>query len=179
MSHTEIEYQEVIRHCRDLFIKKMEDYGSSWRVLRPISITDQIYIKAQRIRNIQELGKQKIEDHIYDEWVGICNYGIIGMIQLELGSEDEWELSMEKALELYDKNQKETMHLMLRKNHDYGEAWRNMSQESFADLILTKTLRVRQILANSGQTQVSEGILSNFQDMVNYAVFAQIMHKKC
>lgn len=177
MSTTAQEYQEVITHCKDIFMKKTVDYGTSWRVLRPISIVDQIYIKAQRIRTIQDLGKQKVDDELIGEWMGIVNYGLIALIQDELLGNDNWELSKEETERLYERHLKETKELMLAKNHDYGEAWRNMSQESFADLILTKILRIKQILANQGKTTVSEGIDANFRDIINYAVFAQILSK--
>lgn len=165
----------VITGCKDIFIRKNTDYGTSWRVLRPISIVDQLYIKAQRIRTIQDLGKQKIADDLRGEWKAIVNYGIIALIQLELTENTDWDLPIEKALQLYDRHVHETFSLMQNKNHDYGEAWRNMSQESFADLILTKILRIKQILANDGKTQVSEGMEANFHDIINYAVFALIL----
>jgi len=153
----------------------MQDYGTSWRVLRLISIVDQLYIKAKRIRNIQEVGQQKIKDEVSGEWKAIVNYGIIALIQLELGNGDDWELPHTDAETLYDKHQQETFELMLAKNHDYGEAWRSMSQESFADLIITKLVRIKQIIANDGKTLASEGIDSNIRDIINYAVFAQIL----
>jgi len=177
MSTTAQEYQEVIAHCKDIFIKKTADYGTSWRVLRPISIVDQIYIKAQRIRTIQNLGKQKVDDELIGEWMGIVNYGLIALIQDELEGNENWELGKDETERLYDRHLQETKELMMAKNHDYGEAWRNMSQESFADLILTKILRIKQILANQGKTTVSEGIDANFRDIINYAVFAQILSK--
>lgn len=175
MSDTTTEYNEIIASCKAIYVKKMQDYGTSWRVLRPISIVDQIYIKAKRIRNIQELGEQKIADEVSGEWKAIVNYGIIALVQLELAHDVEWELPSERAESLYNKHQKETFELMLAKNHDYGEAWRNMSQESFADLIITKLLRIKQILSNDGKTVISEGIDANFRDIINYAVFAQIL----
>jgi len=177
MGHTEAEYKEVVSKCKDVFAAKTADYGTSWRVLRPISIVDQIYIKAQRIRNIQNLGEQKIDDDIKGEWMAIVNYGIIALIQEGLEGDDNWELETNQAIGLYEERLKETFDLMLAKNHDYGEAWRNMSQESFADLILTKILRIKQILSNDGKTSVSEGMDSNFRDIINYAVFAQILSK--
>ncbi len=183
MANTTTAYNEVISSCRDIFIKKLRDYGASWRVLRPISIVDQLYIKAKRIRNIQELGEQKIKDEIAGEWQGIVNYGIIALIQLDFANKDfgnlqSLELSEDKALTLYNKYQQETFELMLAKNHDYGEAWRDMSQESFTDLIITKLLRIKQILSNDGKTEISEGIDANFRDIINYAVFALILSKK-
>jgi len=175
MSSTTAEYNEVISICKGIYLKKMQDYGTSWRVLRLISIVDQLYIKAKRIRNIQEVGQQKIEDEVSGEWKAIVNYGIIALIQLELGNVDDWELPHTDAETLYDKHQQETFELMLAKNHDYGEAWRSMSQESFADLIITKLVRIKQIIANDGKTLASEGIDSNIRDIINYAVFAQIL----
>jgi hypothetical protein len=175
MANTEQEYNQVVAVCRDIFSKKTEDYGTSWRVLRSISIVDQIYIKAQRIRNIQNVGAQKIDDELVGEWKAIVNYGIIALIQDELIGDDNWDLTQEQAVALYDRHLSETRDLMLAKNHDYGEAWRNMSQESFADLILTKILRIKQILSNDGKTKVSEGTEGNFRDIINYAVFALIL----
>lgn len=175
MANTELQYKAVTGHCRDIFLKKNTDYGTSWRVLRPISIVDQIYIKVQRIRTIQELGTQKISDDVQGEWGAIINYGIIALIQEELASNEEWDLPTDQAMALYDKHTAESFRLMQDKNHDYGEAWRNMSQQSFADLILTKILRIKQILANDGQTMISEGMDANFRDIINYAVFALIL----
>lgn len=169
------QYDSVIKTCEDLFLKKTADYGTAWRVLRPISIVDQIYIKAYRIRTIQEVGEQKISDGIQGEFIGIINYSIIGLIQLGLTENDEEELSTEAVRTLYDQQAKIAKNLMLSKNHDYGEAWRQMSQESFVDLILMKLQRMRQILSNKGKTLVSEGLDANYLDMVNYAIFAMIL----
>jgi hypothetical protein len=177
MANTEQEYMTVVAKCKDIFIRKNNDYGTSWRVLRPISIVDQLYIKAQRIRTIQDLGTQKINDNIEGEWMAIINYGIIALIQEELSNSDEWDIPIETALKLYDKHLNETFGLMQNKNHDYGEAWRNMSQESFADLILTKVLRIKQIVANDGKTEISEGVDGNYRDIINYAIFALILSK--
>jgi hypothetical protein len=177
ITNTASEYNAIIETCRGIFMKKMQDYGTSWRVLRLISIVDQLYIKAKRIRNIQEVGEQKVEDEVSGEWKAIVNYGIIALIQLELGSGDDWELPPSEAESLYNKHQKETFELMLAKNHDYGEAWRSMSQESFTDLIITKLVRIKQIIANDGKTIASEGMDSNFRDIINYAVFAQILSR--
>lgn len=174
MTKTLQQYHEVITRCKDLFVKKAKDYGTSWRVLRTISIVDQIYIKAWRIRQIQETGKQKIGDSIESEFVGIVNYGIIAMVQEVLPKDTPFDLPLNEAKQLYEAKAQEVENLMLEKNHDYGEAWRDMSQESFVDLILTKLLRIRQIVANDGQTLVSEGIDANFADIVNYAIFALI-----
>jgi len=166
----------VISACEDVFLKKAADYGTSWRMLRPISIVDQIYIKAWRIRQIQEnKGVQKIEDSIESEFSGIINYGYIALIQAGLDDKAPLDLPVDTVKELYDVQVDSVRELMLKKNHDYGEAWRNMSQESFADLILTKLLRIKQILANDGKTVISEGIDANFCDIINYAIFALIL----
>lgn len=175
MSNTEAQYKKVAGVCREIYQRKMQDYGSSWRVLRPISIADQIFIKANRIRTLQEKGYARIDEDITGEWRAIVNYGIIALIQDELREESSWELTTERALELYDKHALETFELMTKKNHDYGEAWRDMSQESFADLILTKILRIKQIISNDGKAFHSEGMDSNFRDIINYAVFALIL----
>jgi len=174
MSNTNSQYDEVINQCRDIFIKKTKDYGTSWRVLRQISITDQLYIKALRIRTIQQKGIQKINEDIYGEFMAMVNYGIIGLVQLSLPDKVE-DLSLETATGLYDEQAAVARKIMQDKNHDYGEAWRNMSLESFTDLILMKLLRVRQILSNDGKTIISEGIDSNFVDIINYSVFALIL----
>lgn len=173
--NTQKQYEEAIAGCRDVFSKKTEDYGTAWRVYRPISVADQIYIKAHRIRTIQETGVQKIGDHITDEFRGIVNYAIIGLIQLTLQTPGPEDLPATRALELYDQQVGLAFELMERKNHDYGEAWRNMSLESFTDLILSKVLRIRQIIRNGGKTLMSEGIDANFFDILNYAVFALIL----
>lgn len=174
MPDTLTQYHTVVSRCKDLYVKKAQDYGTSWRVLRPISIVDQVYIKAWRIRQIQELGQQKIGDSIESEFVGIVNYGIIALIQEALADSSDTELAAAEAKRWYELKAKEIEDLMLQKNHDYGEAWRDMSQQSFVDLILVKLLRIKQILANDGQTIVSEGIDANFCDIVNYAIFALI-----
>jgi Nucleotide modification associated domain 1 len=177
MSRTETEYKVIVANCQSIFNAKIQDYGTAWRVLRPISIVDQLYIKAQRIRTIQDLGVQKVNDEISGEWKAIINYGIIALIQMELNNDQDWDLPNNQAIQLYQKHFEETFHLMMNKNHDYGEAWRNMSQASFADLILTKILRIKQIIANDGKTNVSEGVDANYRDIVNYAVFALILAK--
>ena len=174
MTHTLQQYEQVLAQCKDLYVKKAKDYGTSWRVLRPISIVDQIYIKAWRIRQIQENGEQKIQDSIESEFIGIVNYGIIALIQGAMPADTPTELSAADAKMWYEKKAKEVHDLMLQKNHDYGEAWRDMSQQSFVDLILVKLLRIKQILANDGQTIVSEGMDANFIDIVNYGIFALI-----
>lgn len=178
MANTDKQYDIVIKECEDVFGKKTRDYGTAWRVLRPISIIDQIYIKAQRIRTIQERGHQKVDkqgDDIRSEFIGIINYSIIGLIQLELNETDSEELDIAQAELLYHKYFIGAKTLMQSKNHDYGEAWRNMTQESFVDLILMKLQRMRQIVSNRGQTIISEGLDANFYDMINYAVFALIL----
>lgn len=175
---TNAQFDHIISICKDIFLKKSQDYGTSWRVLRPISITDQIMIKALRIRNIQETGLQKIADKTEDEFRGIINYGIIALIQQHLPSDDNWELEVQEVEKWYDKEAKEVRKLMQSKNHDYGEAWRQMSMESFVDLILSKLQRIRQILKNKGKTLVSEGIEANIMDIINYAVFALILEEE-
>ncbi|WP_343703100.1 DUF1599 domain-containing protein [Chitinophaga sp.] len=176
MSRTLEQYQAVIEKCRDIFIKKTKDYGTSWRVLRPVSIADQVFIKAQRIRNIQELQQQKVEDDIAGEFRAIINYGIIALIQMGLPADNPYiDLPVEEADRLYREKAGFVREVMENKNHDYGEAWRDLSQESFVDLILTKLLRIKQILRNNGQTLISEGIDANYVDIVNYAVFALIL----
>ncbi|PZP46936.1 MAG: hypothetical protein DI598_11595 [Pseudopedobacter saltans] len=176
--NTSEQYDEAVKGCKDIFIKKTKDYGTSWRVYRTISIVDQIFIKVQRIRNLQMGQKQMVQDDIPSEFVAIVNYGIMGLIQLELNNPIVENLDPEKASELYDKHLLEVKNTMLAKNNDYGEAWRDMSQESFADLILVKILRIKQILANDGTTLISEGIDSNYTDIINYAVFALIKNKE-
>jgi len=169
------QYDEAARFCKDIFLKKTRDYGTSWRVLRTISVVDQIFIKVQRIRTIQNTGERKVGDDIRSEFIGIVNYGIIGLIQLQLGSDTIEDLPEANADALYSEQLETIKQLMLKKNHDYGEAWREMSQESLADLILVKLLRIRQILANNGKTLISEGIDANYHDIVNYALFALIL----
>lgn len=175
MIQTSAQFDEAIAGCRDTFIKKTADYGTSWRVYRIISIADQIYIKAKRVRTIQEKQTQKIGDNISSEFSGILNYAVIGLIQLHLGNDENEQLSVAVVAELYDNVISKAKSLMVDKNHDYGEAWREMSQESFIDLILAKLLRIKQILANDGQTVVSEGIDANLYDILNYAAFGLIL----
>lgn len=174
VSQTIHQYRKVVTRCKDLFLHKAADYGTSWRVLRPISLVDQLYIKAWRIRQIQEKGNQQISDSIESEFIGIVNYGIIALIQSAAQDDTNWEWTSQKAHEAYDTELIKVESLMLQKNHDYGEAWREMSQQSIVDLIIVKLLRLRQIIANDGRTIVSEGMNANFQDIVNYAVFALI-----
>ncbi|PKP24701.1 MAG: hypothetical protein CVU03_11165 [Bacteroidetes bacterium HGW-Bacteroidetes-2] len=178
MVKTEKQYDEVIATCRALFINKMKDYGSAWRILRLPSLTDQIFIKAQRIRSLQQNEVQKIEEDEQSEFIGIINYSVMALIQLEKGIVEQPDLNLEIATLLYDEKIAITKQLMLDKNHDYGEAWRDMRVSSLTDLILQKLLRVKQIEDNQGKTLVSEGIQANYQDMINYAVFALIHLKK-
>jgi Nucleotide modification associated domain 1 len=175
MTNTNEQYDAVIKGCKDIFIKKSSDYGTSWRVLRPISIADQIYIKAKRIRTIQEGGQQKVPDDIMDEFRGIINYSVIGLIQLQLGNDAIDEIPVAEVSKLYDEQVAITKSLMQSKNHDYGEAWRDMSQEGLTDLILQKLYRMKQIIRNDGKTIISEGLDANYMDMLNYAVFALIL----
>jgi hypothetical protein len=175
MTTTNQQYDSAIALCRDIFLKKAKDYGTAWRVLRTISIVDQIFIKAQRIRTIQQKGTQIISDDISSEFKGIVNYGIIGLIQLELLDETSEEIEISKVEKLFNDYSGIAKRLMEYKNHDYGEAWRSMSQESFVDLILMKLQRIRQILNNDGKTIMSEGIDANYLDIINYAVFALIL----
>ncbi len=172
---TEQQFDKVIDSCKNIFLKKTSDYGTAWRVLRTISVVDQIFIKALRIRNIQDLSERKVKDNVASEFAGIINYGAIGLMQLQINNPTVEELTVEKAGALYDAAIAETKATLLNKNHDYGEAWREMSQESFVDLILMKLLRVRQILNNDGKTLISEGIDANYIDIINYAVFAMIL----
>jgi hypothetical protein len=174
MSQTSAQYDQAIASCSDIFIKKTKDYGTAWRVLRIISVVDQIFIKALRIRTIQDKGFQKVDDGIQDEFKGIINYAVIGLIQLKLDDPKVEDMPVAQVQELYQYNVDFAKSTMMDKNHDYGEAWRDMSQESYADLILVKLLRIRQILTNDGKTLISEGIDANFVDILNYATFALI-----
>lgn len=175
MSNTSQEFDKVIAICRDLYSKKMKDYGSAWRILRLPSLTDQIFIKAQRIRSLQENEVRKIDEDETGEFIGIINYSIMALIQLDLGVVDQPDLDWETAVRLYDEKVAITKELMEAKNHDYGEAWRDIRVSSLTDLILQKLLRVKQIEDNKGKTLVSEGIDANYQDMINYSVFALIL----
>jgi len=174
MTQTEEEYKNIVRQCRNLFSKKMKDYGSAWRILRLASLTDQIFIKAQRIRSLQQNGSQKIEEGQTPEFIGIINYSLMALIQIDLGIAEQPDLELDAALAQYDEKIVTTYELMQNKNHDYGEAWRDMRVSSLTDLILQKLLRIKQIEDNGGKTLVSEGIDANYQDMINYAVFALI-----
>jgi len=174
MPKTSEQYNSVIETCRTLFINKMRDYGSAWRILRLPSLTDQIFIKAQRIRGLQQNAERKVDEGEMSEFIGIINYSVMALIQLERGVVEQPDLSLEVATQLYDEKVAVTKQLMMDKNHDYGEAWRDMRVSSLTDLILQKLLRVKQIEDNKGKTLVSEGIDANYQDMINYAVFAMI-----
>jgi hypothetical protein len=175
MSNTAQQFDAIISICRNLYSNKMKDYGSAWRILRLPSLTDQIFIKAQRIRSLQENEVRKVDEDESSEFIGIINYSIMALIQLEKGVADQPDLDVEEAVQLYDEKIRLTKELMENKNHDYGEAWRDMRVSSLTDLILQKILRVKQIEDNKGKTLVSEGIDANYQDMINYAVFALIL----
>ena len=174
MQQTSKQYNAIISKCRSLYINKLQDYGAAWRILRLPSLTDQIFIKAQRIRQLQQNSVRKVDEGEVSEFIGIINYSVMALIQLEKGVVEQPDISNEKAVELYDKHVAITKELMEAKNHDYGEAWRDMRVSSLTDLILQKLLRVKQIEDNKGKTIVSEGIDANYQDMINYAVFALI-----
>ena len=174
LSNTAAEYNAVIKTCKDLFMKKTRDYGTAWRILRIESITDQLFIKAQRIRTLEEKKVSKVDEDITSEYIGIVNYCIIAMMQLDAGKDTPTELSIELVSKLFDEKANETRDLMFAKNHDYGEAWRDMRISSMTDLILMKLLHVKQIEDNKGLTLASEGVNANYQDMLNYAVFALI-----
>lgn len=174
MSNTVEEYNLILAKCKDIFSKKTIDYGTAWRVMRVSSITDQIYIKAKRIKTIEETGESKVGEGIIPEYMAMINYCLMGLIQLQKGFGDEADLGAQEATDLYTAHFEETRDLMLRKNHDYGEAWRDMRTKSLTDLILMKLLRIKQIEDNSGKTLVSEGIDANYHDIINYSVFALI-----
>ena len=179
MNTTILEYDSIIKKCEDIFANKMKDYGSAWRILRISSLTDQIFIKAQRIRSIESKGMQKIDEGVFNEFIGIVNYSVIGLIQIDLGvSEQPEDLSYDKVINMFKTHVLTSKELMIDKNHDYGEAWRDMRVSSLTDLILQKLLRVKQIEDNSGSTLISEGIDANYLDMLNYAVFALIKLNK-
>ncbi len=174
ISQTIDQYREVIASCREVFEKKTVDYGTAWRILRLPSITDQIFIKAQRIRSIQDKGEMKVQEDISSEFIGIVNYCVMALIQIELEGDEEMELPVDRVKELYTKHIEETIDLFQNKNHDYGEAWREMRVSSITDIILMKLLRVKQIEDNQGATLISEGVDANYQDMINYSVFCLI-----
>lgn len=175
MTITEQQFDQAICVCRDIYAKKTTDYGAAWRILRPSSLTDQLFIKANRIRSIQTKGVSKVGESIDDEFVALVNYAAMGLIQLELGYADEIDIAPVEAIAYYDKYVEESKQLMIRKNHDYGEAWRSMRVSSLVDLILQKIYRTKQIEDNKGETLISEGIDANYFDMLNYAVFALIL----
>jgi hypothetical protein len=177
MQSTSQHYDEAIAICKDIFLKKMNDYGTAWRNLRPKSLTDQIFIKAQRIKSIEEKGIQKISDAINGEYIGIINYCVIALIQIELYDDARIDIPYNEVEGLYNKYIKQTKQLMEDKNHDYGEAWRDMRMSSITDLILMKVFRVKQIEDNEGKTSISEGVDANYMDMINYSVFALIKCK--
>lgn len=174
MKDTKQQFEHVISICRDVFSKKLHDYGAAWRIMRPSSITDQIFIKANRVRSLEVKGVSMINEGIRPEFIGIVNYGIIGLIQLELGYAEKEDINEQQALELYDKYAKNALELMLAKNHDYDEAWRSMRITSYTDLILMKIYRTKQIEELNGKTLISEGIDANYMDMINYSVFGLI-----
>jgi Nucleotide modification associated domain 1 len=178
IEQTTIQFQEQVARCRALFLQKNRDYGSSWRILRPASLTDQLYIKALRIRNIQEKGVQRIQDPVEGEFIGLVNYSVLALIQLEQPADTPLNLSETEVAALYDRQIAITLDLLQAKNHDYGEAWRQMRVSSITDLILQKLLRVKQIEDHAGQTLVSEGLDANYRDILNYAVFALILLKQ-
>jgi len=173
-NNTSAQFDEQIKRCRDIFEKKTQDYGTSWRVLRPKSLTDQLFIKAQRIQTLEDATTHMVDEGIEPEFIGLVNYAIIGLIQMELKDDNRVELSEQEALTLFDKHANRIKALMMAKNHDYGEAWRDMRVSSFTDLILMKLLRIKQIEDNQGKTLISEGIDAGYHDIVNYAVFALI-----
>jgi hypothetical protein len=175
MSRTDDQYKVVMSECHKVFSEKMADYGCAWRVLRPASITDQIFIKAQRIRSIEQKGVSRVQEGIRGEYVGVINYSVMALIQLELGPSDSPDLNLDAANALYLKHFQQAKDLMDRKNHDYSEAWRDMRRTSLTDIILVKLYRIKQIEDNAGKTSVSEGIDSNYNDIINYAVFSLIM----
>ena len=171
---TEEQFRAVMQECRTLFEKKLHDYGASWRILRPSSLTDQLFIKAKRIRSLETTGTSLVGEGIRPEFIALINYGIIGLIQLEHGFVDTVDINPAQAMEMYDRHAKECLELMLRKNHDYNEAWRDMRVSSYTDFILTKIQRVKEIEDIQGDTLVSEGIDANYMDIINYAVFGVI-----
>ena len=174
MINTEKQFDQIIAVCRDIYAKKLHDYGAAWRIMRPSSVTDQIFIKANRIRSIEIKGETKIDEGIRSELIGIANYSIIGLIQLKLGFADESDMDAKEALKLYDHYMDITKKLMIAKNHDYDEAWRSMRSSSYVDLILMKLYRTKQIEDNQNQTLISEGIDANYMDIINYAIFGLI-----
>ena len=175
MEKTLTQYNDTVKRCQDIFLKKTVDYGTAWRILRPSSLTDQLFIKAKRIRSIQEKARQMVDDSIEGDFIGLVNYAYMALIQLELANDTEMELSPERASSLYEEQVNLVRSLMVSKNHDYGEAWRDMRISSITDLILMKILRIRQIEDNQGKTLISEGLDANYADIANYAIFALIL----
>lgn len=178
LTPTSTQYDEIIGQCKDIFLKKNNDYGTAWRILRQTSITDQIYIKAKRIKSIEEKGTQKIDEDVTGDYIGLINYCIIALIQMELSSDEDTEIAIDKLTVLFDDFAKRAKNLMEDKNHDYGEAWRDMRISTYTDLILMKLLRIKQIEDNMGQTLISEGVDANFFDILNYSIFALIRLKE-
>lgn len=174
MQQTLQQYDAIITKCKTIFTKKNQDYGTAWRILRPSSLTDQLYIKAKRIRSIEEKQAQQIEDSIESEFIGLVNYSVMALIQLDLPQDAPLELDQKSTEKLYDESIHQTRELMIAKNHDYGEVWREMRVSSMTDLILMKLLRIKQIEDNDGKTLISEGLAANYQDIINYAIFALI-----
>lgn len=174
MADTNSQFDVALSSCREIFVKKLKDYGVSWRIMRPESVTDQIFIKANRIRSLETKKVSKVGEGILPEFMAIVNYGIIGLIQLQLGYSDREDITIEEAIKLYDSYALATKELMIKKNHDYDEAWRSMRVHSYTDIILQKLLRTKQIEDNNGATLISEGVDANYQDMINYSVFAII-----
>lgn len=172
---TEKQYAKAVASCREVFLKKTKDYGTAWRILRLPSLTDQLAIKGSRIRSIQEKGKSKVDEGVVPEFIGLYNYSVLALIQLNLGSDERLEIPFEECMELYDGEVKKTEELFEDKNHDYDEAWRKMRVSSITDLIMMKILRIKQIEDNSGQTLISEGVDANYRDIMNYAIFALIL----
>ena len=174
MTQTTEQYDAQVAICRDVFAKKTKDYGTSWRIMRPKSVTDQLFIKAQRIKTLEETEERKVDEGIDGEFIGLVNYAVMGLIQIEFADDERMELSEKEAVDLYDAEIAEIKALMIAKNHDYGEAWRDMRVSSFTDLILMKLLRIKQIEDNKGKTIISEGIDAGYMDIVNYSIFALI-----
>lgn len=174
MSDTSAQYDSIISNCREIFEKKARDYGTAWRILRSSSLTDQIFIKAKRIRSIEDKGESRVKEGVREEYIGIVNYCIMGLVQIELGQSEQLELKFDEAMKLYDKFFSKAKSLMENKNHDYDEAWREMRVSSLTDLILMKLLRIKQIEDNEGETLISEGVDANYYDIINYSVFALI-----
>lgn len=177
MTSTEVSYRKIIAYCQELFEKKTKDYGTSWRILRLPSLTDQLFIKAKRIRSIQEKGVQKIADDVTAEFVGLINYSLMALMQLDWSDDPRLEIPLDEVKRAYQQHIEATLALLMAKNHDYGEAWRDMRITSITDIILMKLLRIKQIEDNQGKTLISEGVAANYQDIINYAVFALILLK--